>query len=121
MFKLRRPCPTCPFRRGQGRLFELRRERLLEILRGPAFQCHKTVDYAERSEGQPGDKPQQCAGLMAFLWRLGRPNQIMQVAERLAGVDFERLDRSDVYADLAELFGEHCPKEDVPDGRQIWH
>lgn len=85
MFDLKKPCRNCPFRKGQGELFNLGTARCLEIFNGAAFQCHKTVDYDH--EGDPylrqGKAPQQCAGVMSLLHRANLPNQIMQVAERL--------------------------------------
>lgn len=98
MFKLTRPCVTCPFRKGQGRLFGMHRLRLREIFAATAFQCHKTVDY-DTEDGDPasGDKPQQCAGLMSILSRAGQPNQIMQVGERLGAFDPSKLDHAEVY------------------------
>lgn len=82
MFDLKIPCVTCPFRKGQASGFQLGDERLEEIRRAPAPQCHKTVDYnggdedPETGEIRPdqGDKPQQCAGLMTLLTRMGEPN-----------------------------------------------
>lgn len=89
MFDLKRPCVNCPFRRGLGSTFRLHPDRLREIYRSPAFQCHKTVDYDnyEDRERRAGDRPQQCAGLMAVLHRSGEHNQIMQLAERLTDFD----------------------------------
>lgn len=111
MFKLRRPCANCPFRRSQGWAFGLRRERLKEIVAAPAFQCHKTVDYDD-DDPAPGERPQQCAGLMAVLHRAGRPNQIMQVAERLGHLDPDRLDPdNEAYGSLEEAFAEHARLE----------
>lgn len=102
MFDLKRPCVTCPFRKGQGSRFQLSPDRLAEIRAAVAFQCHKTVDYdADEGDraGRAGDRPQQCAGLMTILHREGDPNQIMQVAERLGALDPTRLDpSSEVYA-----------------------
>ena len=94
MFDLKRPCVDCPFRKGHGELFGLSRKRLREIKHGLAFQCHHTVDYDnfDDPEKRSGDRPQQCAGLMAVLWREGATNTIMQLAERLRGVDFRDLD-----------------------------
>ena len=91
MFKLTRPCSNCPFRRGQAKLFDFAPERLREIVEAPAFQCHKTVYYSG-DEPSPDTRPQQCAGLMAMLNRMGRPNQIMQVASRLGHLDLNTLD-----------------------------
>jgi hypothetical protein len=86
MFKLKRPCVDCPFRIGMGEKFQLSQERLTEIFRAVAFQCHKTVNYFETYDGEEtydhGDHPQQCAGLMAILHRNGTPNQIMQMGMR---------------------------------------
>jgi hypothetical protein len=69
MFDRKRPCKNCPFRKGQGELFELPRLRLREIKNAPAFQCHKTVDYDEFDDPRKrqGDRPQRCAGLVAVL------------------------------------------------------
>lgn len=97
MFNLKRPCVTCPFRKKQGQLFQLAPARLEEIRQGLAFQCHKTVDYGGvDDEGEtisgPGDRPEQCAGLMTLLHRLGEPNAIMQIAVRLNALDTQELD-----------------------------
>lgn len=110
MFDLKRPCVSCPFRRGQGELFKLPPDRLDEIFDAPAFQCHKTVDYEHFEDGQlrQGDRPQQCAGLMAVLHREGQPNQIMQVAERLGAFDPDDLDpRNEAYGSMAEVRAAH--------------
>ena len=108
MFRLRKPCNNCPFRRGG--LIGLHPERIEEIVNGPAFQCHKTVDYSEDTPGQ-GDRPQQCAGLMAFLHKIDQPNQIMQVAERLGYLDTDALDGRDVYDSLGEVVAAHAQDE----------
>lgn len=94
MFKLKRPCANCPFKKGQGELFRLGQERVRSIVLGPAFQCHKTVDYSDEEEQGPlaGDKPQQCTGLMAVLYKSGMENQIMQMAMRLGELDPDTLD-----------------------------
>lgn len=104
MFKLKRPCATCPFRIGQGSKFELSRARLTEIFSGQAFQCHMTIDYSgekgvafdtnkeDGTEASSGDHPQQCAGLMAVLIRSKVPNQIMRVAHRLGYLKPEEID-----------------------------
>lgn len=96
MFDLKRPCVNCPFRKGVGETFNLRADRLDQIFEAPAFQCHKTVIYDEDEDGEsftsPGEKPQQCAGLMAVLHRSNHHNQIMQVAERLGHLDPTTID-----------------------------
>jgi hypothetical protein len=112
MFDLKRPCKNCPFRKGVGETFQLSPARLREIKHGPAFQCHKTVDYSEWDdpEKRAGDRPQQCAGLMAVLAREGATNTIMQVAERFGHLDLRTLDPNneayETWASVLEAHGE---------------
>lgn len=121
MFNLKKPCKNCPFRRGVGEQFGLRKERLVEIMNAPAFQCHKTVDYDafEDPEGRQGDRPQQCAGLMSLLWAAERPNTIMQMAIRTGHLNPTSLDRTAAYQSVSEAFEAHghCVSEDVLDFR----
>lgn len=110
MFDLKRPCVNCPFRRGQGSRFGLHPKRLRDIINGVAFQCHKTVDYSrwDNREKRSGDRPQQCAGLMAVLHRSERHNQIMQVAERLTDFDPATVDPNrEAYASVEEATRAH--------------
>jgi hypothetical protein len=80
---------------------------LQRIRRAPSFQCHKTVDYGG-DEPDAGARPQQCAGLMAVLHRENRPNQMMQVAERLSALDPTLLDpRGEAYGSWAEAAAAH--------------
>jgi len=112
MFDLKRPCVNCPFRRGQGSLFQLALARLREIFSAVAFQCHKTVDYSDDEGAQSGNRPQQCAGLMAVLHRSGKPNQIMQVAERLGAFDPAAVDPDgDAYGSIREATAAHAGRE----------
>jgi hypothetical protein len=106
MFKLTRPCVTCPFRKGMGETFTLHEARLRGIFSAPAFQCHKTIDYSG-DEPDQGNKPQQCAGLMSILHREGQPNQIMQVAQRFGEFDPDQLDHTDVYDSIDDAIAAH--------------
>jgi len=114
MFDLKRPCVSCPFRKGQGRLFTMPRLRLKEIFGAIAFQCHKTVDYDafDDPELRSGDHPQQCAGLMSILWRAGKPNTIMQVAIRTGYLDPDQIDHSEVYKTMASAIRAHGKRAD---------
>jgi hypothetical protein len=89
--------------------FMLLPARLDEIVAASAFQCHKTVDYEQLADSAPqqGKKPQQCAGLMAVLHAEGAPNQIMQVAQRLAGFDAGKIETEDTFGSLAEVYAAH--------------
>jgi hypothetical protein len=122
VFDLHSPCAACPFRIGQGSLFLLRPERLAEIKGATAFQCHKTLSrratslttkHAAKRKRLPGDPPpQQCAGLMAVLTRDKRPNQIMQVAQRLGALDPAMLDpRREAYATWRDVLAAHAGAE----------
>lgn len=116
MFDLKRPCITCPFRIGQGELFRLPADRLAEIVNAPAFQCHKTVDYSDDEPGA-GEQPQQCAGLMAVLHRSNLPNQIMQVGERLGGMNPDDLDPcGEAYPSLAVAIAAHTGRHMLSSG-----
>lgn len=110
MFDLKRPCVSCPFRKGQGERYALPLARLREIRDGVAFQCHGTVDYEfyDDDELRQGDRPQQCAGLMAILIRERRPNTIMQVAQRLGHAALDDLDpRREAYDTWADAVAAH--------------
>lgn len=120
MFALRSPCVDCPFTKKNARNFALGKERIEEIVSGPAFPCHKTIDYdaADRDDLDDDDDglravayrpsgPMQCPGLMAILHKAGRPNQIMQVAQRLGHFDPTKLDASDVFDSVDDLIAAH--------------
>lgn len=108
-FKLTRPCANCPFRKGQGQLFQLGRPRVEAIFEATAFQCHKTIDYEHEDDPRKrqGEHPQQCAGLMSLLHREGQPNQIMQVGQRMGFFDPAKLDHSECYGSMAEALEAH--------------
>lgn len=109
MFKQKKPCVNCPFRKDQGALFGLHPERIDEIVNAPAFQCHKTVTGL----GAPDKvQKQQCAGLMALLHKEKKPNQIMQVAERLTEWRAANLDGSNVFDSIEQAKAEHA-KNDI--------
>ena len=100
-FDLTSPCGNCPFRNDRGP-FGLHPQRIRGILGGgkgkswwPAtsFPCHKTVDYDdEDGKGIVGPNAQQCAGVMIILHREKRPNDAMQLGERLGLWDPSKLD-----------------------------
>lgn len=119
MFKLRTPCVNCPFTKSRAPLFALPPERIRDIVQGPAFQCHKTVVYgyddeADEETHEQGLHPQQCAGLMAMLHAAGIPNQIMQVAERLAGFDASKISTKDTFRSVEETIAAHNPGHGAP-------
>lgn len=115
MFDLKRPCKDCPFRRSRAGAYRLKPERLEEIRTATAFQCHKTADYsAGDDEGRSGDKPQQCAGLMAVLHAQKTPNQIMQVAQRLISYDPGRIETLDTFPTWEDVQKAHGRQEDPP-------
>lgn len=113
MFERKRPCSNCPFRKGMGSFFRLPRARLDEIMDGPAFQCHKTIDYDQFDDdrARQGDTPQQCAGLMAVLHAENAPNQIMQVALRLTDFSLNDIELDDAYPSKEAVYSAHEGQE----------
>lgn len=106
MFALKKPCVDCPFRKENGAQFGLCPGRIQEIVNAPAFECHLTG----RNTG--GRVPaQQCAGLMAMLHKEGKPNDIMQVAERITDWKAANLDGSAVYGSIAEATEDHSSND----------
>lgn len=91
MFKLKMTCKDCPFLCGSTTNTTLADERIEEIkealLQDHSFSCHKTVDYENGSK----EKEQHCAGAMIWLYKQGRPNQIMRIAERIGRLNREEL------------------------------
>ena len=109
MFGLKRPCANCPFRKGQGETFKLGAERIEKIAEADAFQCHKTVDYENFDDKikRQGDKPQQCADLMAVLACEKKPNAIMQIGERLGYFKPDKLVHEDAYETIETALEAH--------------
>jgi hypothetical protein len=91
---MKSPCANCPFR-AEPR-FYLIKERAIELQQvlvneGRGFHCHKTIDYGKIDDGVVtadgcgiGERDSEhCAGAMILLQKIGKPNQPMQVCERL--------------------------------------
>lgn len=110
MFDLKKPCSNCPFRIGQGELYRLHEERLLEILEGDSwFQCHQTVEYDEDGEGIPGaGGAQHCYGAAVIRMNEGHPNQLMQVAGRIGAIDLDTITSDDVYSCIDDVLEVHA-------------
>lgn len=94
MFKLRRPCSNCPFRKeGAIELQPGRVEGIIDTLLSDdysTFSCHKTVHNA-RTGGEWDDDgnysasgfESMCAGAMIYLEKAGRPTVGMRLGQRL--------------------------------------
>jgi hypothetical protein len=112
-FDLTRPCKDCPFR-SDTRPFGLAPERVREILGdarkgtrqwwpAPSFPCHRTIEYLDDNGVRYSPNSQQCAGVMIILHREGRPNDAMQIAERMGLWNPANLDPdAPVYASTEE-------------------
>lgn len=111
---MKTPCPSCPFRtdippfltEGRGR------EIMAALLADHTFQCHKTVDYdgaddeGEVDSATAASEPnaQHCAGALILLEKIGRPNQLMRIAERIGHYRPDRLDMKAPVFDTAAKF-----------------
>jgi len=87
IYRVLEQCPNCPFN-DNGKAIHLEEggvDKIKEmLLEGGSFNCHKTVYDLDTNMGlTESQSPKMCAGAYAFLKREGKPNQIMQVAERL--------------------------------------
>lgn len=81
-----RPCPHCPFRADvAGFLSRYRAQEIAASLAsGQGFTCHETNDYDDESgEAIVTADSRHCAGAALVLEAEGKPNTLMQVAERL--------------------------------------
>lgn len=107
MFNLKSPCANCPFRVGYGSSFRLSKSRLDEIYTAPAFQCHKTLKYNDEGLSSAGNKPQQCAGLMAVLNQERSPNTIMRLAVHTGHLDLQALDTRETYRSWLDVTRAH--------------
>lgn len=93
-FDLVRPCKDCPFRSDiPGYLSAARVREIVDAItrQQGTFTCHKTNKFEDGETIETRDS-QHCAGALIFLERLGRPNQMMRIAERLGGYDHTKLD-----------------------------
>jgi hypothetical protein len=96
-FNLTKPCGDCPFRTDIRSYLTPTRVRDIErglVVQQQSFPCHKTtvVDDGDDGDLVAGPKSEHCAGAMILLEGLGRPNQMMRIAERLHMYDHTKLD-----------------------------
>jgi hypothetical protein len=117
-FKLRRPCPRCPFRTDiEG---YLRPERASEIgkdlERGSTFWCHETTVYDEDADEMTGGPESQfCAGALIMFERQRTANQSMRIGGRLGLYDPDKLDMSAPVVESVEELVLHHAGLDAPE------
>ena len=85
-YDMTRPCSNCPFR--SDKRFPLARGRVVEIINGGSFPCHKTTTAG----GADGQDEVACAGLLILLEKENVPNQMMRIAERVGMYDRRKLE-----------------------------
>lgn len=91
-YDMKKPCETCPFRRGT--VMRLREGRVEEIVSnmlnpgGGEFPCHKTIINNDDDEGfSQTPHTKHCAGALIFAEKNERMNQMMRFAERFGAYD----------------------------------
>lgn len=108
-YRLKKPCPPCPFRSDVEKY--LRADRAKEIADalydGAGFPCHNTTEDAEDEDGMgirvETEKSAQCAGALITMEKEGYSNQQVRIAERLGMYDPTALAMdAPVYDSLAE-------------------
>lgn len=98
---LKRPCKNCPFRADVPRYLSPARYRQIGaalVDEGQGFSCHETIGCDGEGRSIVVPESRACAGAMIWLQHQGRPNQLMQVMERMGAFDPGRLEmESPVY------------------------
>ena len=91
-FTMKTPCDNCPFLKEGGIRVSKTRARNI-VGESTHFPCHKTIDY-NGGEDEDGNNvanntahTKTCAGYMILLFRIGKPNQILQIASRIGLLD----------------------------------
>ena len=98
MFRLKKPCSNCPFRKNGA--IELEPGRLDGIVENLVsddwsnFQCHKTVHnpktgghWDDDGHYSPSGKEAMCVGAAIYLEKLGRPTVAMRLGQLLGVYD----------------------------------
>lgn len=120
MFKLRKPCSGCPFRKDclKGWLGKARAEELVEeIIEGDGFfSCHKTVTYDgewdEEVEAPLEECNQFCAGALILAQKVGEnANRNIRLALRLGLFTMEEMRGGELIFDTSEEFINHHSNE----------
>lgn len=108
---LKRPCKRCPFRTDVPRYLHPERYRQIAeglVDDGQSFTCHETLDEG----GAVTAESRACAGAMIWLQHQNRPNQLMQVMERLGAWNPSYLDSdSPIYRTREGFEGGAEPEE----------
>lgn len=107
-YDLKKPCGNCPFRTDclPGWLGEESAERIATAITDlqQTFSCHKTDRGANKEE-----TTQHCGGALIMLEKMGQPNQMMRIAERLGFYDRSKLDmNAPVFDDTQEFIDHHA-------------
>ena len=98
------PCPKCPFRNDIPAYLTF--DRAMEIGGSEGeFHCHLTTDSDdETGEGISTPSSKVCAGFLILREKMGQPNQMMRIAERLGMYEAPKLDmNAPVYEDVYEM------------------
>jgi len=87
IYRVTKPCNNCPFldngkaiMLADGRVDSIKEE----LLQGGSFNCHKTVYNLDDNMNETEEQElKMCAGAYQFLKKENKPNQQMQIAQRL--------------------------------------
>lgn len=104
------PCKDCPFRKDvPGFLTQSRAEEIAHGIGflGESFTCHKSNSFDdETGEVVVTERSRHCAGAALILEKEEKPNQVMQVAERLGHYN-QPVGAELVFDSLAEFVDHH--------------
>lgn len=93
MFKLKKVCKDCPFRKDiRPYIRPERAEEIAEQLttQDGWFSCHKTTTSVGKTNMDKG--AQHCVGALIFSEKVGHINQMMRIAERFGEYDRKEIE-----------------------------
>jgi len=110
-FDLTSPCDDCPFRNDGKGIRWLGRARAVEIvgaLERSTFSCHKTdSDPDDDDDSKDNVTTEHCAGALIMLEHMGKPGQMIRIAERLQLYDRRNMNMNSPVFKCGDEFVEH--------------
>lgn len=115
MWKLKKPCVDCPFRRSslKGWLGETRAREIIGGLTGgehQSFYCHKTTVTSDTEEDsrEVTEESQHCAGAAILLHKTKQPNMAMRLGYCYGDFDGAKLEeQTEVFNTEIEFINHH--------------
>ena len=111
MFRLKKACKRCPFRKNTNFLSGERAKEISKVIyeKDGYFLCHKTLNHdSELEQSIETPESQHCAGAMIVLEKMESPNQMMRISERLGDYKMDELIDDGIVDTLEEFRKQHA-------------